>query len=57
MSSRRTSGILYHHEEDSMSDTTNPSMTDRGQDQVVWPEPSPLDSWWNSVMYVDSTSG
>ncbi|WP_282776859.1 MULTISPECIES: hypothetical protein [unclassified Nocardia] len=37
-----------------MSDTAAPDRNDRRQDRVVWPEPSPLASWWDRVMFAES---
>ncbi len=36
-----------------MSDTATRSVTGQGRGSVVWPDPSPLDSWWQSVMYAE----
>ncbi len=39
-----------------MSDTTALSAIGRVRNSVVWPDPSPLDSWWHRVMYTESSS-
>ncbi|MGV9666040.1 hypothetical protein ACWDUL_40530 [Nocardia niigatensis] len=37
-----------------MSDTTaQPAI---GRNSVIWPDPSPLDSWWHRVMYTETSS-
>lgn len=38
-----------------MSDITTQFISNRVQDQVVWPDPSPLASWWDSVMAAEIT--
>ncbi len=39
-----------------MSNTTQPTVR-RVRDAVVWPDPSPLDTWWHNVMYAETGSG
>ncbi|MEU7141641.1 hypothetical protein ABZ942_19460 [Nocardia sp. NPDC046473] len=39
-----------------MSDTLARATSDRRQDQVVWPDPSPLAAWWDSVMNTEKSS-
>ncbi len=43
-------------QEDPMIDSTTKYPTDLRQERVDWPDPSPLASWWDSVMYVNRTS-
>ncbi|MFF0632966.1 hypothetical protein ACFYTS_10730 [Nocardia sp. NPDC004151] len=39
-----------------MSDTTAQPAIGRVRNSVVWPDPSPLDSWWHGVMYAETSS-
>ncbi|MEU6584157.1 hypothetical protein [Nocardia sp. NPDC046763] len=39
-----------------MSDTTAQPAIGRVRDSVVWPDPSPLASWWHSVMHPETSS-
>ncbi len=43
-------------QEDPMLDSTTKNATDLGQERVDWPDPSPLASWWDRVMYTNHTS-
>ncbi len=39
-----------------MIDSTTKYTSDLRQERVDWPDPSPLASWWDSVMYANHTS-
>ncbi|MGW5110358.1 hypothetical protein [Nocardia sp. NPDC004123] len=39
-----------------MCDTTVRPISNQRQEQVIWPDPSPLASWWDSVMGAEHIS-
>ncbi|WP_433634643.1 hypothetical protein [Nocardia sp. CA-120079] len=50
MTMRPTGTGLDHADQDTLADADNSETNRIGQPDVYWPDPSPLQRWWNQVM-------